>query len=81
MDISPLNWHSNPVAIPVSSEISMSSNQTTTVVTTSIEDTFNPGIEVKELAVSIRMACQAFLKPHTESRMLVTTSAFGIHTV
>lgn len=74
-------WHSHPVAIFVSPEHSKSSNPTTAVVSMLIGGTSQINVKVEEMLALIHMALQAFLRPQTHSRVMVTTSVSCIQTV
>lgn len=76
-----LPWHSHPVPISVSPKSSKAANPNTVVVNTLTSDAPKTDIKVTKKPAPIRMAPHALLLPHTECRVLVITSAFGIHPV
>lgn len=84
--ISPSNqklvpWRSHQVAILVLPVNLKPSHPTTAVINTPIGDTPKSNFELKEMPASNRLEREALLQLHTERRVMVTTSASGIHTV
>lgn len=76
-----VSWHSNPVAIPVSSVQFKSSTPTTAVVYEQTCNTYKTDIEVAGAPAPVCMAPQALLKHYSEYRVRVTQSASGILTI